>query len=241
MTKKFKQNLFIVEGSTDKNFMKQFIKLFIAQERLNITPDCYDVEIIDEEKQGGKNHFFNNKGVNNIVKNIKEYSDDVNLPKTFLIVDADWEAYHKKDQPAGYSNVFKELEKLQDQIKNHNFIKNHYAFKQFEIDHFIMPFNKDTQEYGALETLFINALKPEYQNKLNCLDNLENCLKQKSPKPNIQSHHKDKMRMEILLKSYNHKTLAKAIEWIDYDSEILQDLKDFLRNKLTKTQSKNKK
>ncbi|GDX35954.1 hypothetical protein LBMAG18_04650 [Alphaproteobacteria bacterium] len=240
MTKKFKQNLFIVEGSTDKHFMERFIKLFIAKERLNIAPDCYTVEIIDEEKQGGKSNFFNNNGVNNIVKNIKKYSDDENLPKTFLIVDADWEAHHKEHQPAGYSNVFKELEKLQDQIKNHNFIKNHYAFKQFEIDHFIMPFNKETQEYGELETLFINALKPEYQNKLNCLDALEDCLKQKAPKPDIQSHHKDKMRMEILLKYYN-KTMAKAIEWIDYESEILQDLKDFLRKKLTKTKSKNKK
>ena len=103
-----------------------------------------------------------------------------------------------------------------------------------------MPFNKETQEYGELETLFINALKPEYQNKLNCLDALEDCLKQKAPKPDIQSHHKDKMRMEILLKSY-HKEMDKAIEWIDYDSEILQDLKDFLRKKLTKTKSKNKK
>ena len=35
MTKKFKQNLFIVEGSTDKNFIEQFIKLFIAKEKIN--------------------------------------------------------------------------------------------------------------------------------------------------------------------------------------------------------------
>ena len=163
MTKKFKQNLFIVEGSTDKNFMKQFIKLFIAKERLNIASDCYTVEIIDEKEKGGKNHFFNNQGVDNIEKHIKKYSDDENLPKTFLIVDADWEAHHTEHQPAGYSNVSKELEKLQDQIKNHNFIKNHYAFDQFEIDYFIMPFNKETQKYGELETLFINALKPQYR------------------------------------------------------------------------------
>jgi hypothetical protein len=35
--------------------------------------------------------------------------------------------------------------------------------------------------------------------------------------------------------------MDKAIEWIDYDNKILQDLKDFLRKKLTKTKSKNKK
>ena len=232
MTRKFIKNLFIVEGSTDKDFMEKFIELFISKEKLNIAIDCYAVEIIKEG--GGKSHFFNKE---KIIKNIEKNSDDENLPRTFLVVDADWEIHHRQNQPAGYSKVSLALKSIYDQIKNDIFIKSHRAFKQFEIDHFIMPFNKETQEYGELETLFINALKPEYQNKLNCLDNLENCLKQKSPKPNIQSHHKDKMRMEILLKSYNYKTMAKAIEWIDYDSEILQDLKDFLRKKLTKTKS----
>ena len=236
MTRKFIKNLFIVEGSTDKDFMEKFIELFISKEKLNIAIDCYAVEIIKEG--GGKSHFFNKE---EIIENIEKNSDDENLPKTFLIVDADWEIHHEEKQPAGYFKVSSALKSIYDQIKNDIFIKSHRAFDQFEIDHFIMPFNKQTQEYGELETLFINALKPEYQNKLNCLDTLENCLKQKSPKPNIQSHHKDKMRMEILLKSYNHKTMAKAIEWIDYDSEILQDLKDFLRKKLTKTKSKNKK
>ncbi|MFZ9470037.1 MAG: DUF3226 domain-containing protein [Rickettsiales bacterium] len=237
MTRKFIKNLFIVEGSTDKDFMEKFIKLFIAKEKLNISDDFYIVKKI--HKDGGKIHFFQ-IGAENIITHIEENSDDENLPKTFLIVDADWEAHHIEHQPAGYSNVSKALEVIKNKIKDHSFIQSHSAFKQFEIDHFIMPFNKETQEYGELETLFINALKPEYQNKLNCLDNLENCLKQKSPKPNIQSHYKDKMRMEILLKSY-HKEMDKAIEWIDYDSEILQDLKDFLRKKLTKTKSKNKK
>ena len=237
MTKKFKQNLFIVEGSTDKNFIEQFIKLFIAKEKINTANISHIVTKITEDE--GKSKFFNNEGVDNIVKNIKENSDDENLPKTSLIVDADWEAHHKEHQPAGYSNVSTELEKLQDQIKNENFIKNHYAFDQFEIDYFIMPFNKETQKYGELETLFINALKPQYRDKLNCLDSLEDCLKQKSPKPDIKSHHRDKMRMEILLKSYN-KTMDKAIEWIDYESEILQDLKNFLHKKFSKIRTNKK-
>ena len=237
MTKNFKQNIFIVEGSTDKNFMKQFIKLFIAKEKLNITDDFYVVEKIT--KEGGKSEFFNKNSIENIVKNIKEFSDDENLPKTFLIVDADWEAHHKEHQPAGYSNVFEKLKVTNDQVKNHSFIQSHFAFKQFEIDHFIMPFNKKTHEYGELETLFINALKPEYKSKLECVNILEDCLKQKSPKPNIQSHHKDKMRMEILLKSYN-KTMDKAIEWIDYESKILQDLKNFLHKKFSKIRTNKK-
>ena len=236
MTKKFIKNLFIVEGSSDKDFMEKFIKLFISKEELNIADDFYVVKKIKEE--GGKSHFFR-KGVVNIINHIEENSDDENLPKTFLIVDADWEIHHQEYQPAGYSRVSEALKEIKNQIKDHSFIQSHRAFDQFEIDHFIMPFNKETQEYGELETLFINALKPEYQNKLNCLDTLEDCLKQKSPKPNIQSHHKDKMRMEILLKSYN-KTMDKAIEWIDYESEILQDLKNFLHKKFSKIRTNKK-
>ena len=47
------------------------------------------------------------------------------------------------------------------------------------------------------------------------------------------------MRMEILLKSYN-KTMDKAIEWIDYESEILQDLKNFLHKKFSKIRTNKK-
>jgi|GEM_PF-5779378 len=237
MTKKFIQNLFIVEGSTDKNFMEQFIKLFISKEELNIANDFYVVEKIVEK--GGKSHFFY-KGVENIKKHIEENSDDENLPKTFLIVDADWEIHHQEYQPAGYSKVSEALEKIKNQIKDDGFIQSHGAFKQFEIDYFIMPFNNETHEYGELETLFINALKPEYKSKLECINVLEDCLKQKSPKPNLESHHKDKMRMEILLKSYN-KTMDKAIEWIDYESKILQDLKNFLHKKFPKIRTKKNK
>jgi len=230
MTKKFIQNLFIVEGSTDKNFMEQFIKLFISKEELNIANDFYVVEKII--KDGGKSHFFY-KGVENIKKHIEINSDEENLPKTFLIVDADWEIHHQEYQSAGYSRVSEALEKIKNQIKDDGFIKSHSAFKQFEIDYFIMPFNKETHEYGELETLFINALKPEYKIKLECINLLEDCLKQKSPDLNPQSLHKDKTRMEILLKSYD-KTMDKAIEWIDYKSDNLHDLKDFLLKKVFK-------
>jgi len=48
------------------------------------------------------------------------------------------------------------------------------------------------------------------------------------------------MRMEILLKSYN-KTIDKAIEWIDYESKILQDLKNFLHKKFPKIRTKKNK
>ena len=137
MTKKFTQNLFIVEGSTDKNFMKQFIKLFIAKEKLDIPDNFYVVkEII---KDGGKSHFFN-KGDINTINHIEENSNDENLPKTFLIVDADWEIHHQDNQPAGYSRVSEALEKIKNQIQNHGFIQSHSAFTQFEIDYFIMPF-----------------------------------------------------------------------------------------------------
>ena len=44
MTRKFIQNLFIVEGSTDKDFMEKFIKLFISKEELNIADDFYVVK-----------------------------------------------------------------------------------------------------------------------------------------------------------------------------------------------------
>jgi hypothetical protein len=230
MTKKFIQNLFIVEGSTDKNFMKQFIKLFIAEEKLNISDNFFVVEKIVAD--GGKSHFFN-KGVENIKKHIETNCDEENLPKTFLIVDADWEIHHQEYQPAGYSMVSSALEKLKNQIKDDDFIRSHHAFKKFEIDYFIMPFNKETHQYGELETLFINALKPKYKIKLECIDILENCLKQKSPDLNPQSLLKDKTRMEILLKSYD-KTMDKAIEWIDYESDNLQDLKDFLQKKFSK-------
>ncbi len=236
MTRKFMQNLFIVEGSTDKNFMKQFIELFIAKEKLDISDNFYVVKEIT--KDGGKSHFFN-KGDINIINHIEKNSDEENLPKTFLIVDADWEIHHQEYQPAGYSRVSKALEKIKNQIKDDGFIQSHGAFKQFEIDYFIMPFNKETQEYGELETLFINALKPEYKIKLECINVLEDCLKQKSPKPNLESHHKDKMRMEILLKSYN-KTMDKAIEWIDYESDTLQDLKKFLHKKFSKIRTNKK-
>jgi hypothetical protein len=236
MTKKFIQNLFIVEGSTDKNFMKQFINLFIAKEKLNISDNFFVVEIIKEG--GSKSHFFFN-GVENIKKHIEKNSDEENLPKTFLIVDADWEIHNQENQPAGYSKVSLALEKLKQEIKKDAFIRSHYAFNKFEIDYFIMPFNKETHQYGELETLFINALKPEYKIKLECINLLEDCLKQKTPSLNLESYHKDKMRMEILLKSFN-KTMDKAIEWIDYESDNLQDLKDFYKKIFKLELTKNK-
>lgn len=239
MTKKITKNLFIVEGSTDKKFMKQFIELFINNENLSNEDNSYEVVIIDEiiyetnqgsKGGGGKSKFF--KG-DLIFANIKQKGNDQILPKTSLIVDADWGIHDGPNQPAGYSKVKSELEEIQKQVKKNISDTYPFASEEFEIDHFVIPFNGKNQEYGELETLFINSLKPEFQTKLDCLDQLEDCLNSKLPKPIIKDHQRDKIRMEILLKFYDNK-LEKITNWIDYNNKNLDDLKKFLTKKFVK-------
>lgn len=235
MTKKFKKHLFIVEGSTDKEFMNGFINLFINNEGKNqelcISKDDFEVEKIT--KDGGKSEFFTNKAIDNIIDKIDSYSNDEILTKTYLIVDADWEIYNNQIQPAGHKQTEKKLKEIEKKVIKHSFIQSHNDYKNARIDHFIMPYNKKNQGHGELETLFINSLKPEYQKKLECLDNLHQCLANKDPKPQLNNHNRDKIRMQILLTSYDVK-MKNAINWIDYNNKNLDDLKKFLTKKFVK-------
>jgi len=241
MTKKFKKYLFIVEGSTDKDFMNGFIKLFIENEgknqELDISEDNFGVEKITRD--GGKSEFFKNESIDNIIDKIEFFSNDEILTKTYLIVDADWEINNSENQPAGHKQTEKKIKEIEAKVIEHSFIRSHNDYKNAKIDHFIMPYNKETQEFGELETLFINSLKPEFQNKLKCLDDMHKCLAKQHPKP-VDNHHRDKIRMQILLNSYDVK-MKNAINWIDYNNENLDDLKNFLRNKFKKITKKNQK
>ncbi len=41
----------------------------------------------------------------------------------------------------------------------------------------IFTFYKEAQEYGELDTQFINVLNNDFKNKLECVNVLEDCLK----------------------------------------------------------------
>jgi hypothetical protein len=213
---------FLVEGSTDKKFIKDFLKLFLQKEK--ISNQNYEVKQINN---GGKANFF-------MAGSIQAYINESNQNKftLVLIIDADSEFQDNVGQPAGFVNVDN---KIKDIIKEINSTGN---YKNLEILHYIMPFH-DYQHFGQLEDLFIKSLNSKYRKKLDeCLKTYQKCLEKEEPKPEIKENKMPKVQMEILLKSFN-KDLSKdnLTEWIDYNHESLNNFKKFLIDEVFKIKS----
>lgn len=218
---KFKKNYgFLVEGSTDKNFIQDFLKLFLEKEK--ISNQNYEVKQI-----GGKANFF-------IDGCIQAYINESNQNKftLVLIIDADSEFQDNIGQPAGFVKVDN---KIKDIIKE---IKSNDIYKNVEILHYIMPFH-DKQNFGQLEDLFIKSLNNEFKDTIKgCLKPFQKCLQKKHPKLEIVENKMPKVQMDILLKSFN-KDLSKdnLTEWIDYNHESLNNFKKFLIDEVFKIKS----
>lgn len=215
---------FLVEGSTDKKFIKDFLKQFIENEKINYKN--YEVKQINNVN-GGKASFFK-------VNNIEAFLNENNQNKftLVLIIDADSELETQKGQPAGFIYVDKKIKEIIKEIQSNDFYKN------VEILHYIMPFH-DKQHFGQLEDLFIKSLNEDYKDKLDkCLKPFQNCLQKQYPKPEIAENKMPKVQMEILLKSFN-KDLSKdnLTEWIDYNHESLNNFKKFLIDEVFKIKS----
>jgi len=213
---------FLVEGSTDKKFIKDFLKLFLEKEK--ISNENYEVKQIN---YGGKANFFGDGC-------IQAYINESNQNKftLVLIIDADSEFQDNIGQPAGFVNVDN---KIKDIIKEINSSGN---YKNLEILHYIMPFH-DEQNFGQLEDLFIKSLNSKFTKKLDeCLKTYQKCLEKEEPKPEIKENKMPKVQMEILLKSFN-KDLSKdnLTEWIDYNHESLNNFKKFLIDEVFKIKS----
>jgi hypothetical protein len=213
---------FLVEGSTDKKFIKDFLKLFLKKEK--ISNENYEVKQIN---YGGKANFFGDGC-------IQAYINESNQNKftLVLIIDADSEFQDNIGQPAGFVNVDN---KIKDIIKEINSSGN---YKNLEILHYIMPFH-DEQNFGQLEDLFIKSLNSKFTKKLDeCLKTYQKCLEKEEPKPKIKENKMPKVRMEILLKSFD-KDLSKdnLTEWIDYNHESLNNFKKFLIDEVFKIKS----
>jgi hypothetical protein len=213
---------FLVEGSTDKKFIKDFLKLFLKKEK--ISNENYEVKQIN---YGGKANFFGDGC-------IQAYINESNQNKftLVLIIDADSEFQDNIGQPAGFVNVDN---KIKDIIKEINSSGN---YKNVEILHYIMPFH-DEQNFGQLEDLFIKSLNSKFTKKLDeCLKTYQKCLEKEEPKPKIKENKMPKVQMEILLKSFD-KDLSKdnLTEWIDYNHESLNNFKKFLIDEVFKIKS----
>jgi len=219
---------FLVEGSTDKKFIKDFLKQFIENEKINYKNyEVKQINNVNNNVNGGKASFFK-------VNNIEAFLNENNQNKftLVLIIDADSEIENNEGQPAGFKVVDEEIKKIIEKIKSNDFYKN------VEILHYIMPFH-DNQHYGQLEDLFIKSLNENYKEKLdNCLKPFQNCLQKQNPKPIIHENKMPKVQIEILLKSYN-KDLSKdnLTEWIDYNHESLNNFKKFLIDEVFKIKS----
>ncbi len=220
---KFKKDYgFLVEGSTDKNFIQDFLKLFLEKEK--ISNQNYEVKQIND---GGKANFF---GDGNIQAYINE-SNQNNFTLA-LIIDADSELKTNSGQPAGFKEVNKKIKEIIKEINSKDFYKN------VEILHYIMPFH-DKQNFGQLEDLFIKSLNKELKDTIKgCLKPFQKCLQKKHPEIEIQKNKMPKIQMEILLKSFD-KNLSKdnLTEWIDYNHESLNNFKKFLINEVFKIKS----
>ncbi len=215
---------FLVEGSTDKKFIKDFLKQFIENEKINYKN--YEVKQINNVN-GGKASFFK-------VNNIEAFLNENNQNKftLVLIIDADSELENQRGQPAGFIYVDEKIKEIIKEIQSNDFYKN------VEILHYIMPFH-DKQDFGQLEDLFIKSLNEDYKDKLDkCLKPFQNCLQKQYPKPEIAENKMPKVQMEILLKSFN-KDLSKhnLTEWIDYNHESLNNFKKFLIDEVFKIKS----
>jgi len=208
---------FLVEGSTDKNFIDQFLKKFFEHQKIK-----YNVKRINDGE--GKSSFFKDGNIESYLLKI------ANIQKTFtliLIVDADSELETKRGQPAGFKEVDKKLKEIIKEIKSNDFYQN------VKILYYIMPFH-DEQHFGQLEDLFVKSLKKDYQKKLDeCLKPFQKCLRKQHPKPEIAENKMPKIQMEILLKSFD-KNLSKdnLTEWIDYNHESLNNFKKFLKEEV---------
>jgi hypothetical protein len=217
---------FLVEGSTDKNFIQDFLKEFLKNEKID--KKNYEVKQINHKNiEGGKANFFK---VNHIEALINE--NNQNNFTLALIIDADSELETNSGQPAGFKEVNKKIKEIIKEINSKDFYKN------VEILHYIMPFH-DKQNFGQLEDLFISSLNSKYRKKLDkCLKNYQKCLEKEEPKPKIKKNKMPKVQMEILLKSFN-KDLSKhnLMEWIDYNHESLNNFKKFLINEVFKIKS----
>jgi hypothetical protein len=217
---------FLVEGSTDKNFIQDFLKEFLKNEKID--KKNYEVKQINHKNiEGGKANFFK---INHIGALINE--NNQNNFTLVLIIDADSELETNSGQPAGFKEVDKKIKEIIKEINSNDFYKN------VEILHYIMPFH-DKQNFGQLEDLFIKSLNSKYKKKFEeCLQPYQECLEKKDPKPNVVKHKMPKVQMEILLKSFN-KDLSRhnLMEWIDYNHESLNNFKKFLINEVFKIKS----
>jgi len=210
---------FLVEGSTDKNFIEDFLELF--QKREEIINKNYEVKQIND---GGKANFF-------IDGCIQAFINESNQNKftLILIIDADSEFQDNTGQPAGFIKVDNKIKEIIKKIKSNDIYKN------LEILHYIMPFH-DEQNFGQLEDLFIKSLNSKFTKKLDeCLKTYQKCLEKEEPKPKIAENKMPKIQMEILLKSFD-KNLSKdnLTEWIDYNHKSLDNFKKFLKEKVFK-------
>ena len=97
---------FLVEGSTDKNFIQDFLKEFSKNEKIDIKN--YEVKQINHKNiEGGKANFFK-------VDNIKAFLNENNQNKftLVLIIDADSELKTNSGQPAGFEEVDKKIKEI---------------------------------------------------------------------------------------------------------------------------------
>ena len=223
-TKFTKDYGFLVEGSTDKNFIKKFLDEFQKNEKI----DQVNYEVKQINAGGGKANFFK-------VANIINFLDENNQNKftLILIVDADSELENTQGQPAGFKEVDKKLKGIIKEIKSNDHYKN------VKILYYIMPFH-DEQHFGQLEDLFIKSLKKDYQKKLDeCLKPFQECLQKQNPKPKIAENKMPKVQMEILLKSFNkNSSNDNLMEWIDYNHKSLDNFKKFLKEKVFEIKNK---
>ena len=219
---------FLVEGSTDKNFVEDFLKKFFDEEKIDkklFNKNTFEVKKINVE--GGKSGFFKD---GNIESFLPEFNK--NLFNLVLIIDADAELENQQGQPAGFKDVKEEIEKIISEINKKE------AYQEVKILYYIMPFH-DYSEFGQLEDLFIKSLNSKYRKKLDeCLKTYQKCLEKEEPKPEIKENKMPKVQMEILLKSFN-KDLSKdnLTEWIDYNHESLNNFKKFLIDEVFKIKS----
>jgi len=217
---------FLVEGSTDKNFIQDFLKEFSKNEKIDIKN--YEVKQINHKNiEGGKANFFK-------VDNIKAFLNENNQNKftLVLIIDADSELKTNSGQPAGFKEVDKKIKEIIKEIKSSDFFKN------VEILHYIMPFH-DEQNFGQLEDLFIKSLNKKFKDTIEgCLKPFQKCLQKQHPKLEIVENKMPKVQTEILLKSFD-KDLSKhnLMEWIDYNHESLNNFKKFLIDEVFKIKS----
>ncbi len=223
-----KENLVIVEGFDDKNFIEALLIKLIKEKE--IPPNKFAVHAISI--RGGKAEFASENAIKTLLTKFATQDPNQSWPKNVLLIcDADFR--ETKEPLCGFKKTQIFLDGL---VTNFNKL---VMYPNTNFDFFVLPDNKKD---GNLESLFLQCATKKITKKSSCVDDYLKCLDEKRIEgekslkdPSI--HKKDKLRSQLLILAIGiQKNLRQVGEvaaekhgYWNLDHQSLEPLKTFLK------------